>query len=436
MVFQSKPGQRFSALNQSTLREFFVPRDMMWQQTPQGWVPAPQTGPLPTGPLAQPMMWQQYGPPQHMGPQLASSASGCWMATSGPGPHPAGVFGGAQLPGPTARPDPPASEPGTGSRGGVRNRSRSRSRSPGVQKFPDDSSKLSTAFKALGASARFGKQKVTPHKFRCSLITACDKTQWPMLLLSQFTCERLDMLLYILTGLLPTTKTSAFGVSTKGEARRAVREMYRARLVRNPSRLDTLSQDMDNIPEVAMRAGYPRWLCTPEMLRSIGGDKHDELPQPSVPTGKGPPPPPQPPQPVEKPAQPSPDVTVANVAQVLANAIGLSGHGGPSIDAKPGGPGVGEWIARANTSTETPRTGGVDLPPLKKFIRTKFTKVPPTLPVVPPTEHAGMSMEDEELFAELLGEDVSSGLQDDTSQSHDVTDQQRDEALQLANEAG
>lgn len=84
--------------------------------------------------------------------------------------------------------------------------------------------------------------------------------------------------MYAVTGVSPLTKPTDFGVVTKGEMRRPVAEQYRARMRRNPSRLNMLSEEFDNLGLTAMHLGYsPQWL-TPELTkvwesRQGGGEK-------------------------------------------------------------------------------------------------------------------------------------------------------------------
>ena len=79
-------------------------------------------------------------------------------------------------------------------------RSRSRSRTASgwgataPRGFPDDKSRLSTAFRGLGLSWLHGAKRVCPKKFRMSLISSCDPQQWPMFKLSQLTEEEVDAL--------------------------------------------------------------------------------------------------------------------------------------------------------------------------------------------------------------------------------------------------
>lgn len=122
--------------------------------------------------------------------------------------------------------------------------------------FPDDNRKLSSAFKALGRSWEYGVARITPKKFRCSLAASCDPEKFPMIKTTTLDCEWVDLLNY--SGVHPTAKLTEFGCSTKKEIRAAVRAQYVQKLKRNPTRLQCLSQDLDNLPLVAMLLRYPR----------------------------------------------------------------------------------------------------------------------------------------------------------------------------------
>ena len=88
--------------------------------------------------------------------------------------------------------------------------------------FVDDDRKLSTAYRSLGCSWMVGEGRCCPKKFRMSLITSCNSAEYPMVRLSQLGEEQIDMLLYILTGILPSTRTQDLGCTCKIEARVAI----------------------------------------------------------------------------------------------------------------------------------------------------------------------------------------------------------------------
>ena len=78
-----------------------------------------------------------------------------------------------------------------------------------------------------------------------------------MVRLTSLSEEEVDLLLYCLSGVLPSVRVCDLGVQLKGEARDAVRGQYLHKLRRFPTRLRLLSEELDNLPQVAMRLGYP-----------------------------------------------------------------------------------------------------------------------------------------------------------------------------------
>ena len=75
------------------------------------------------------------------------------------------------------------------------------------------------------------------------------------------------MLLFCLCGVLPSTKVCDLGVQTKGEAREAIRAQCRVKMAKNASRLNSLSDELDNLPGMACRLGYPVSLFSPRLNR-------------------------------------------------------------------------------------------------------------------------------------------------------------------------
>ena len=65
--------------------------------------------------------------------------------------------------------------------------------------------------------------------------------------------EMVDLVNFCLTGVNNDTKISDIGVSTKGQARRALRAQYLCKLRKNPSRLSILAKELDNAPMAALR---------------------------------------------------------------------------------------------------------------------------------------------------------------------------------------
>lgn len=145
---------------------------------------------------------------------------------------------------------------------------RDRSRSPAMParpSFPDDTGKISTTYKALGMVHIHGEKRCTPKRFRASLRAACNSDEYPMVKVSQLDDECVDLLLFVLSGVLPNTKVSDLGVRMKGEARAAIRQQYLVKLRKNRSRLTILAEELDNLPMVAHRLGYPVHLFSPKL---------------------------------------------------------------------------------------------------------------------------------------------------------------------------
>ena len=139
--------------------------------------------------------------------------------------------------------------------------------------FADDTKKLSTTFKAIGMMWHYGHLKSTGKKFRASLCCVCDRRAYPMLKVTQLDDEFVDLLLFVLAGVLPDQRPCNMGVATKGEARTQVREMYDVKLEKNASRLSMLSEEFDNLPLVALRLGYPLKCCSLELRRALNAMK-------------------------------------------------------------------------------------------------------------------------------------------------------------------
>ena len=118
-----------------------------------------------------------------------------------------------------------------------------------------------------------GKTRVTSFSFRCSLIVACDQDKYPRLKVSQLLSEVVDMLLFLLCGLTPATRTQDLACATKRKARLSVRRQHEVRVSRGRSRFDAIADNYGNVPELAMRDGYPWHQCSDEMkvkLRGLG----------------------------------------------------------------------------------------------------------------------------------------------------------------------
>ena len=79
---------------------------------------------------------------------------------------------------------------------------------------------------------------------------------------------QVDLLLFALAGILPSTRVSDMGAVTKGDARGAVGRRYQVKLRKNATRLSHLSEELGNLPMVAMRMGYPAELFSPPLKKA------------------------------------------------------------------------------------------------------------------------------------------------------------------------
>ena len=134
--------------------------------------------------------------------------------------------------------------------------------------MPDDDRKLSTSYTSLGLVWMHGEKRTTPKRFRASLCTACNDDEYPMVKVAQLDEEQVDLLLFVLAGILPSTRVSDMGAVTKGDAREAVRRQHQVKLRKNATRLSHLSEELDNLPMVAMRMGYPAELFSPPLKKA------------------------------------------------------------------------------------------------------------------------------------------------------------------------
>ena len=132
----------------------------------------------------------------------------------------------------------------------------------------DDPRKLSTSYKSLGLVWMNGEKRTTPKRFRASLCTACNDDEYPMVKVAQLDEEQVGLLLFVLAGILPSTKVSDMGAVTKGDAREAVRRQYQVKLRKNATRLSHLSEELGNLPMVALRMGYPAELFSPPLKKA------------------------------------------------------------------------------------------------------------------------------------------------------------------------
>ena len=131
----------------------------------------------------------------------------------------------------------------------------------------DDNKKISSAYKFLGAIhlAGHGQSKTCPKSFRASCITSCDHVEFPRFKVNVLDEVRADCVVYMACGLLPTTKVKDLGSLLKGNVRESFREIYIHRRDRGVSRTAGISEDCENVIQLALRAGYPSDLLPPEV---------------------------------------------------------------------------------------------------------------------------------------------------------------------------
>ena len=162
----------------------------------------------------------------------------------------------------------PAQQPQTSQGGRKSSKSRSRERvkdlytSTGRLKFADDNKKISSTYKCLGWAHGIGEKKCTPKRFRSSTATCCDPDDYPMVRTSQLSEEEVDCLVFILTGVAPDTRLTDIGCVTKGDLRDSLRAQYNVKNRKNPTRLQVMGSELDNLVVVAHKMGYPMRLFT------------------------------------------------------------------------------------------------------------------------------------------------------------------------------
>ena len=180
-----------------------------------------------------------------------------------------------------------------------------------------------------------------------------------MVKLSQLSCGDVNLLLFCRSGILPNTQVCDLGVATKGEARDAVRRQFLAKTRRNPTRLATLTDDLDNLPLTAFRLGYPLALFSPMLRDRFTHVTRDDKPtQPSLPPTMAMPLPL-----ADSPAAAAPGSCAGATATVAATAEATTTVAAtvPASPAAPASPTPGA----ASGSQVAPPSVVVHMPPLK-----------------------------------------------------------------------
>ena len=297
-----KKGSAGQDLRQSRLTNFFVPSTSAMWGFPPGFG-QPQGGGFMMQPQGSFMMPQQAGmmpqggqPAMMMPPQgFMMQPQGNFMMPQQVGMMPQGgqvmmtpqgfmmmaPQAGQQMPPQGGNAAPFGGGAASGNMVGTQQQSvASDSSLPEGARFADDHRKISTTYKFLGQQHLNG-DRATPKKFRASLCCACDPGEYPLVRVVQLTEEAVDMLVFVLSGVLPNTKVCDLGCTTKAEARAAIRSQYMVKMAKNRSRLSGLSEELGNIATIALRLGYPTNLFSPElracyerMRNSAGSQMH------------------------------------------------------------------------------------------------------------------------------------------------------------------
>ena len=132
--------------------------------------------------------------------------------------------------------------------------------------FADDDKRLPRKYRQLGGVHLIddGMNRVTPKRFRASLVSSCDNKIYPMVRVGMLDEEHTDLLAFCVLGLRPDLqlKFLAGPQDTMGKIRDDVVDLYQHKMQRNASRMSPLSEEWDNIPALSLRMGFPRELLT------------------------------------------------------------------------------------------------------------------------------------------------------------------------------
>ena len=82
---------------------------------------------------------------------------------------------------------------------------------------------------------------------------------------SQLTDGEVDLLVFLLTGWVPATRTQDCGAETMGDLRQIARDQYLRKQRKNPQRLVVLAEDWNNLVTMALGAGFPPDQLSPEL---------------------------------------------------------------------------------------------------------------------------------------------------------------------------
>ena len=120
----------------------------------------------------------------------------------------------------------------------------------------DDNQKLSTSYRVLGLMWKHGTRATIPKKIRGASIIRSNPVEWTVFRMAQLDEEQTDALLFVCSGVRPSTRIADLGTKTKGELKNAIaREAARVQKAQ-PERLSGTAHDLKNIILEALRLGY------------------------------------------------------------------------------------------------------------------------------------------------------------------------------------
>ena len=120
----------------------------------------------------------------------------------------------------------------------------------------DDHQKLSTSYRILGMQWQYGPRSVIPKKVKSSCIMRWNPVEWTVFRFSVIDDDELDCLLFVLTGIKPTTRIADLAVRTKGELRKTIADEAARVHAAQPERSTGLAHDLSNVIVEAIRLGY------------------------------------------------------------------------------------------------------------------------------------------------------------------------------------
>jgi hypothetical protein len=160
-------------------------------------------------------------------------------------------------------------------------RSRSREGVTPRGRFRDDSKDvLSSSYRYLGQRWQHNSRTVIPRGLAASCLSYIDTELFSDVQLAQVDDDTLDELVYIRTGLLPSTRITDLRCRTKGELRNTIANEGRRTMLSYPDRLTPLARNFSNTAEVAQRYGMP--------IKEFCPNRRDQLETSIAPAGRQP----------------------------------------------------------------------------------------------------------------------------------------------------